>query len=179
MKHTPTPATQAILDAYNSGESARGIAKRMRRKKNSIVTLIRSHGLMRTPPSKLIEHEVAAWASRFASSCRLMPGDAPFDMLLDGSRIDVKSAHLNARFSGYYFAVGHKESLKDPAKHIDWYYLVFLDLSGRPVYRMPQHEIKVKRTIHIPVTLKTKYTLELLGHLDDAFGTGGGYHVSN
>lgn len=54
-------------------------------------------------------------------------------------------------------------------KKIIWYYLIFLDKRGLPIYRISASQAWGTKRIPIPDTFHTKYNLEFIGYLN----TGG------
>lgn len=164
-----TAKTKKIIEEHLSGDSTGTIAKRWKMRKNSIIVLLRYHKTLRRSSGRDVEVEVAAWSSRFARSCQCQRGDAPFDVRVNQERVDVKSASWSEHGGpegSYYFTIKHKDSNKDPKAHIDSYFLVFLTKPGRPIYRLPIEAVDVSRTLRIPADLKTRFPLQLLGHLD-------------
>lgn len=160
-----SPIVKEYIDLHNSGYSTSEIAKILDKKKNTVIQSLRKYGILRRALGRDVEDEVAIWTCHFASSCFKMPGDCPFDLLVNGVRVNVKSSSLGKR--GYSFAIRHKQSKSDYHKHVDEFYLVFLGSPGRPVYRLPSSYVNVSYGIGIPVDIsQSKYPLQFLGFLD-------------
>lgn len=162
---THTPAYDLYQPLHEGGLSTAKIAKQFGAKKNSVLKCLRYHGTLRLAPGRAVELEVAAWTAKFARSCYRMPGDHPYDLLVDGERIDVKSARWSR--NAYYFELVHKNTAKDYHQHVDEFYLVLTDTPRRQVYRLNAADVSVKRCLTIPKDpTKSKYPLQFLGHLE-------------
>lgn len=93
---------------------------------------------------------------------------APFDLIIDKKRIDVKSAHRSKNTGGSYRYVfqlqdvTERKSIKDFYREIDFFYLVFLDEPQTPVYELSVDQVKIQSTLSITDFKNTKYKLNYL-----------------
>lgn len=165
MSKSLMPDNYQHLHLKNHASTAE-IAELTGTKKNTVISILRYRGVLRRAPGRDIEEEVAQWYERQGNCVLRQRGDAPYDLLINGKRVDVKSAHLS-KDGSYSFAIRHDErkSLKDLSAELDYFYLVFLSENGCPIYRLSSHDISVKRDLKIHNIFNTKYPLQLLGYL--------------
>lgn len=155
------------VDEYvNGGLSVYQLAKVYGVPRVNINATLRSRGVLRRTLGYDVENEVYEWLKKKGMNLERQRGDAPFDILCDGMRVDVKSAHLSLG-GRYYFAIVHEANKgKNYRDAIDYFYLVFLDKQNRPIYRLETTSVFVRRGLSIGDSMNTKYPIELIGHLD-------------
>src|SRR5690606_37913454 len=91
-RYSTTPRVAEYIRLHLDGLSTAQIADRFKAKKNTVLKAIRHHGALRPALGRDVELDVAASTCRLAHSCYRMPGNHPYDLLVDGQRVDVKSA---------------------------------------------------------------------------------------
>lgn len=163
--------TAAYIELHELELSTAQIAAQFGVKKNSVIAALRYNGALHRAPGRDIEDAVAIWTIGKARSCFKMRGDRPFDLLIDGVRVDVKSAGISIMTPGrsprYYFALTHKDRVHAKVDAVDAYYLVIKDKPGRPIYKLAANAVDVKSTMSLPQSITGgKYSVEFVGHLD-------------
>lgn len=166
---------QSVNDDYViAGLSTGQIADKYGYKKNTVLRHLWKQGLLRQGVGRAIEREVAIWLYPLAGAVFLMKGDCPFDLLVDGQRVNVKSAvgsyTRNGRFRRHLFTLSHAQSNADYHAHVDQFYLVFRDMPYRPVYMLEAASLRVKSCLAICDPDESKYPLRLIGYLDKRGG---------
>lgn len=164
--------TQILLDIQQhlhveQGASTAEIAELLGRKKNTVLQGLRLRGVLRQALGRDIEIEVTKWLRSQGKSVINQRGDAPFDILVDGERVDIKSSHMN-KDGRYGFSLqdrSNRVSDKNFSVEFDSFYLVFLDEDGVPVYRVGSANITARYSIGITHLNKTKYPMQLIGYL--------------
>lgn len=158
------------VDEYvNAGLSTYQLAEKYGVKQDTVKHSLYARGVVRKALGHGVENEVCRWLKEKGVNVEHQKGDAPFDMLCDGVRIDVKSAHLgmSSGYSRYHFAIVHESSKgKNYRDKVDYFYLVFLDKENRPIYKLATSSVFVQRGLSIHDSLNTKYPIELVGYLD-------------
>jgi len=161
-----------VIYLYMNGESSYSIARLLNIDASYVRSIIKKAGIARNP-GRDIEKLVRNKLLKEGHQVEQMKGDYPFDLLVDGKRIDVKSASLTinnkkANCFGYKFQIqdgSHRKTMKDFKKLIDEFYLVFLDLPDQPIYSIDSQVINANYTISIPPTFATKYPIKFMGYL--------------
>lgn len=147
------------------GLSTNEIAKLLGKKKNSILVFLRNMGLLRKNTGYDTESRVEAYFKRHKIDYIRQRGDAPYDFLVDGVKIDVKGAHRSTD-NLYYFELQHVGSKRKTAMDIDLLFLVFLDEPSEPIFALPFHTVSgVRRLIRIRDPFTSKYDLDYYGLL--------------
>ncbi len=167
--------THILLDIaehlhVEQGASTAEIAELMGRTKDTVKRGLWGRGVLRPSLGKDIEQEVAAWLTRQGKRVVLQKGDAPFDLLVDDERVDVKSAHRSKSGASWAYRfqlqdVTKRVSLKNFAYELDSFYLVFLDDDGAPVYRLKSVAVKIRCGLSVTHIGRSKYPMQLLGYL--------------
>lgn len=135
-------------------------------KKNTVLKSLRRANVLKRSLGLDVEDQVIQFLRQKGLTVLKQKGDCTFDILLDGKRVDIKSAHKHKKY-GYYFEIKHKLSLfTDYRKDIDYFLLVFLDEPHAPIYRLESSQINVKRNLHIQNLKSTKYPIDLVGYLE-------------
>lgn len=149
------------------GASTAQIAELLGRKKNTVLQGLRYRGKLRPSLGKDVEEQVAKWLESVGFDVECQRGDAPYDLLVAGQRIDVKSAH-KSKDRQYHFSLqtSNMPNVKDLQRSVDWFYLVFLDESGKPIFRIHSHNIDSVYGIGFTNPFLTRRPLELIGLLE-------------
>lgn len=168
------PKTKLEIELHSEGGiSVKAIAKLLGEKVNTVLVNLRNHGVLRRSAGRDIEELVAQWLEKQGKIVVRQRGDAPFDLLVDGKRIDVKSshAHINDKsrpnYLMYQFVIFHRQRkfAKDYQKELDLFYLVFLNEEGRPIYALAPKFIKRKHAITVRYPNINK-SFTFIGNLD-------------
>lgn len=160
--------TNIISLHVDKGFSTSKIASMLDKKKNSVIAVLRYWKVLRSSPGRQEEELVAKHLEDKGYKIERQRGDAPFDFLCDGERVDVKSASLslNTVSYRYVFEMIHNDSPeKNIHKSVDYFLLVFKDIPRRPIYRLNSKDVSTKK-ISFTKSLKSKYLIELVGYLD-------------
>lgn len=131
--------------------SARQIAKRYGVTPGHVLGVLHYHRVLRPSPGKDIERDVLEWVVGRYPSAMKQKGDRPFDLLIAGERIDVKSAKesmVGGKYPRFVFAIHHKLSGRTTSE-ADWYWFVLKDRPGRPIYRCLTTDIICKLNVGI------------------------------
>lgn len=146
------------------------IAELTGRKKNTVICGLRKRGVLRRSLGRDIEDRVAGWLRKQGKIVIQQRGDAPFDLLVDGWRIDVKSSHISTeKYPRYSFELqdlSNRKSFKNYSKSFDWFYLVLLDEKDIPIYRLKSDNTQNKQVFSIYPFKMTKYPIELVRYLE-------------
>lgn len=128
------------------------IARILKKKENSVRVNLWSRGLTRKAPGVEIEDRVEKWLRQHDYTVVRQRGDAPFDILFEDVKVDVKSASKNKNDGRYRFqlqcAKGRKK-LKDLSKYVDLFLLVFLTEPNKPMFLVEPEEIRAKQTLNL------------------------------
>lgn len=155
-----------VEDMYLQGLSTYKIAETLGLIPNTVRRYLWDRRLIRQSLSSRIEFAVANWLGKQMKVVEQQKGDAPFDILCDGERIDVKSSHKSTD-GCHRFELSHTKDTGKRKKYTDYldsFYLVFLDLEGLPVYRLDAKAVVVGN-LKVKNPEKSKYPLEYLGDL--------------
>ena len=169
--------SQKQIKLYNQGFSMSEVAKLTNDTKNRVKAKFfyyNSKNLLITnkPLGKDTEEKVAQWFEDKDWYVERQKGDAPFDLLINKQRFDVKSAHktFSDRHSPCYkFQLQDKTERKldkNFEASLDWFLFVFLDEDGWPMYRLRPTDINIKYTLSITDIKNSKYPLQFLGYLE-------------
>jgi len=167
------PLVNEYCRLHLEGMSVYKIAALFNKKPNSVLRALQYRGVLRPALGRDAEERAAQF---FESQGRMVvrqKGDCTFDFLLDGKRVNVKSANLssflvkNKPRSNYYFSLKHKKTIfSDYHKEVDLFCFVFLSHERIPMYFLESSKVNVKGTLSIPKSLNTKYPIVLIGHLE-------------
>lgn len=163
--------TKQIRGMYdNQLLSTYQIAKILGAKPDTIKHNLMNSGGLRKAPGVDIEEKVLIWLKKKGYTVLAQKGDAPYDLLVDGIKVDVKSAHVckDRDYFKYQFDIIHKQNKnKDIISKIDELYLVFLDEINKPIYKLATKYIShLKRSLRINRSLISKYPIKLIGYLE-------------
>lgn len=152
------------IELYNQGLSTYQIAQLMNTKQNNIYKNLRYYGVIREALGLSEERQVINYLRSIGYEIEeQIRGDAPYDALIQGYRVDIKSANL-ATNNRYYFEISHRNSNKDYKTEVDWFTLLFKDTGE--IYNLNIKDINVKTTLSIPMKISTsKYPLKYVGSL--------------
>ena len=162
---------EVIEELYkNFGFSINKIARFLKVERTTILWHLKRRGLANKHPGRIIEEEVANWLKQRKKTVVAQRGDWPFDLLVDGEKIDVKSTSQQADRWGYRFqlqCLKERKQPKDLYLSVDKYYLVFLDLPDRPIYSLESHLVEqYQQMLMLPLGLNSKkYPLQFIGYL--------------
>lgn len=141
------------------------IAKMFNMKANSIIVLLRNKGLLRKNIGWETENAVIDWFQTKGMNPICQRGDAPFDILLAGKRIDIKGGH-EASNGRYHFGWQYTKTIhKKTSEDLDQLLLVFLDEDKRPMYLVNFSDIEHLVSLNIRFR-SPKYPMTFLGCLD-------------
>lgn len=160
-----TQATLKIIELYEQGFSSYQVAALVHRKPDSIRHILRYAGVIRESKGRDIERLVAKWFKDRKFNVLEMPGDRPYDLLVEGLRIDVKSSTLHKDDKFNFELIHDLNKHKNNAKSFDLFLFVLLE-DEMPMYLLGSSLIETKmfswRRDH-----KTKYPLVYLGDLNN------------
>lgn len=164
--------TNEYKKLYSSGMSTYEIAKHLKKSPAAVRAVLRRWGFIKPSLGTIVENKVEKWLIGNGKKVIRQKGDAPFDMLVNGKRIDVKSANLCIQKNQkpcYKFQLhdGANSGEKDLSSYIDFFYLVFLGKSGTPIYSLDIEQVTANYTLSIPDSNKTKYELKFMGFLGE------------
>lgn len=163
--------TQHYIELHESGLSTREIAEKLGVTKNGVISVLRYWGKCRRAPGVEWEDKVESAMTMFGHDVQRMPGDHPFDFVIDGQHVEVKSAasHVQNKYgtTAYGFDINHKDSAVNNLPLVDYYLLVFTDKPLVPMYRLDAREVTAKSYLKIPSSLNTKYNLVWVGNLEN------------
>jgi hypothetical protein len=156
-----------IINLYKKGLSINKISKLLSINRDRVRAILTYRGLTRLAPGRAMEKKVATFLEDRGHKVERQKGDRPFDLLVDGKRIDVKSAHLSGKFlDGWRFEMQHDFSReKIHANFIDEFYLVFMENENNRIFCLDSNEVHVKKMLRIPRSFNTKYNLKYIGIL--------------
>lgn len=166
--------TALIEKMYQKNMSTYFIAKELGIKPNSVRAYLHRKGIKKDSLGRMAEKIVQLWLEKNGNHVISQRGDHPFDLLVNGERVDVKASNLSKE-NTFCFQTQDVESkrnnfirktLKNYAKSFDWFYLVFIFNNSVKLFRLRAEAVSVKRTLKICCHLKTKYPIEYLGDLD-------------
>lgn len=171
-----TKKVNEAVELYERGFSCNEIAQVLGERKNTVVKNLRYRGVMREQPGAVTESLVARFLISEGHKVIKMPGDAPFDLLVNGERVDVKSAcKAGGKYTFSLQTHPNKSSVgrwgrtdKDFVRVLDWFYFVFLDEPSCPIYALPSSAVEAKYSIGVsrPPHHK-KYKFGLVGYLGE------------
>lgn len=149
------------------GLSTYQIADILKAKPDTIRHSLWSRGMIKRSLGKDIEEKVALWLEDKGNIVIRQKGDAPFDLLVNDKKVDVKSAHRSTdrKYSFQLQCGKNRKELKDLGKHVDWFYLTFLDEARVPVYKIQAFLLEAKQTLHVSGPA-CKYPLVFVGYLE-------------
>jgi hypothetical protein len=144
---------EKICELYKTGMNCHEIAPLFNRKKEWIQEIIRNKGLMRDSEGIKIEKMVIKKLQDVGHEATRMPGNCEYDAVVDGNKVEIKSAHkkLRDRSISYCFELNHRFRIEQiPYKNrFDLVYMVFLDEDRIPVYSIPSENIHIKKRLFI------------------------------
>lgn len=160
-----------LISMYQRGWSCPRLAKRFGYTKNKMITLMRYEGIIRNAPGRVEENMVLDYLRKQGRKVMQKRGDWYYDALVDGRKIDVKSARISTSFHDghtyprYYFEVKHRESVRSNQTLIDYYYLLFKE--SMLLCALPANQVHVQKTVSFPEDpfKSTKYFLQFIGYL--------------
>lgn len=161
-----------IMKKYKNGESSYKIASDLGYQSASVRLFLKSRNLLRRTLGRDLEDQVVDYLKKKGHKVVHQKGDASFDALVDGKRIDIKYSSKGIEHKGkpqlsYVFDIKHKDSFyTDYHRDIDEFYLVFKDEIGCPIYSLPTKDVFVKMTLRINNIKNTKNPLKLIGYLE-------------
>jgi hypothetical protein len=166
-KNSLTDKTKGIISKYKNGMSCSEIAIEYGLKKNSVVSLLRKHGVCKKAMGRDIEELVFDYLKHKDVEVQHMRGDEKYDLLVDDSvKIDVKSSSLSKdnfyRFS-LYTSKGGK--IKDLYKNIDYFYLIAKDDPLLTIYSLPVSKVS-RYQVSLAVSLNKLSSCEVVGYLN-------------
>ena len=158
-----------IRELCEKGLSTYQIADKLGYKQNSVLVALRSIGKARKNMGWEIENKVVDWLVAQGKRITHRRGDAPYDILLEGERIDVKSV-IDQKGDNMKFQLQcckGKKALKDLHDTVDWFYLVFANDPKMPVYALNSLDVgQYQQTFSIRRDMKTGYNLTHIGNLE-------------
>lgn len=158
-----TYKTQKMINLHLLGYSTRRIAELFGMKKNTVLSVLKYHRVLRKNLGYDIERAVERWMKHAGHNVERMPGDAPYDLLIDGVKTDVKSA-VRSRGS-FKFELQHKETIKrKTSRDVDALILVFKEKSYS-MYGVVFKEVQHLDSMCMVDPENTKYNLFYLGDL--------------
>ena len=168
---------EVIENLYLKKElSSYKIAEFLNRKPNSIRCYLRNLGIARKHKGRVIEDKLARFLRNSGNYVTQQSGIAPYDLLMDGERIDVKSSHKvivnkGKPWQAYKFQLQDLKSrkeLKDLHQCVDWFYLVFLSKLSQQarVFRLASSNVnKHQQTLSVSNPNERKH-IEFMGFLN-------------
>lgn len=155
---------------YRHGMSTYNLAKTIRLPVSSIRRYLYDKGLIRRAPGRDIEDQVVAWAKKKGHRVFQLAGDEPYDALVDGVRVQIKSANPSTEDKphkkSYRFEINHDLARNNnkPSDRFDELWLVLLP--SRQIVSLPARDIdRLKSILSLPQSLKTKYNYTMIGKL--------------
>lgn len=149
-----------------NGKSTREIADELKMKKNTVIKILKYHKLLKQASGVEFEELVARFFENNGSVVERQRGDMYFDLLIDGKKVDVKSAILNKKENRSHFEIKHRKSKGFNARKIDYYILVFKSLKNMPAYKLYANEVFHKSiSLGNPKESNSKYNLYYIGLL--------------
>jgi hypothetical protein len=160
---SPTVQTAEIIALYLAGLSAKEVGKEYGLCKNSVVALLRFHGVCRLSMGRDDEARIAEYYRGLGVEVKQMPGDAPFDLKMLGATFDVKTSSIQV--GGFYkFSLWKK---RDRLRKDNWatdYFILFLK-DTREIFYMSTKEVpRYAQSLSFHPG-KTKKEYHLIGHL--------------
>lgn len=164
---------QNYINMYKSGHSSYEIARKFNVSRSNVCSLLKRHGIQRRHLGDDVELEVMNFLIDKGKRVEHLEGNSPYDLLVNGKKIDVKSASLSYdkwnKKNSYVFQLQdrwNRTESKDLQNKVDYFYLVFLSIENRPIYILDSKDVEAKQTLRIYEHLKTKYPIKLLGYLN-------------
>lgn len=162
-----------IIKEYESGKSCREIAKNLDCTRWAIEWVIRKKSKMRNHLGFEIEDLVFNKLTKSGYSVTQSEyRTSPYDLMVNGKRIDVKCAHKTfdkysnrERYCFQLQDITNRKSEKKLNEEIDEFYFVFLDEKNIPVYSLPSHSLKARKNLTINNFESTKYGFIFLTNL--------------
>jgi len=172
-KHAVAARRYQIEMLYSQGLSTYQVADKLGIKADTVKHNLWQSGKIRKALGTDIEVEVAAWLSNSCKALLRLPGDHPYDLLVDGQRIDVKSSKINAS-GGYSFEITHKNAKpKIIYNHMDWLYLVFITKTAKLIYKADPRIFTGRRVVYFKADISQSiYPLQYLGSMPVAVDEG-------
>lgn len=168
-----TESVRRQLELYDQGLGSNRVAKIMGVHPTTVTLNVKKYGTIRKGFGMVYEEKVAKYMQNAGKTVIRTRSIDPFDMLIDGEKVDVKSAKCCPRTKqsggGYGFHMNYSKgrtSEKNIQESCDYYILVFTDRPGVPMYRLNAKDVKVEKLLRITWSLYTKYNLQFIGNLD-------------
>ena len=157
---------------YGSGLSIHKLSRVFAIHRRTVMFHLRQNGFVL--PERLgkdVERAVARRLSESGAVVTTQPENAPYDLLVDGLRVDVKSASRSRHRGGtrYIFQlqdVTERKKVKAFDESVDYFYLAFLDAPNRPVYALSTHQELPQSSLSVTDIERCKYPLEFVCNLE-------------
>lgn len=160
-----------VTSLYTQGFSTRQVSRLLHITRASVNYWTKKKNIARVGAGILIEDRLQAWLIKNGHNVERQKKSAPFDLLVDMKKVDVKSARLrydkaNKRYT-YAFQLQDKTERKTDKDFnlVDFFYLVFINEKSL-IFKVPTNVIQAKYLLRIPSNLKSKYPLQFVGYLD-------------
>lgn len=171
MRHRELDYAQIKKLYTEGGLTTYAIARELGLLQNSVLCALRRLEIVEKHIGRRVEDAVARWLERRGDTVVQQRGDAPYDLLVGGERVDVKSANPRSDegWINYSFQLQCKKTrlhLKNLHESVDWFYLVFLGKPRVPIYALRSKDVApYQQTLTIGEKLKTKHRLIRVGNL--------------
>ena len=152
-------------ELYKQGKSSNEIAKMFGLTQGGVGATLRRRKIMREALGRDIERATIILLKKMGHNVIHQKGDCVYDALVDGHKINIKSAHptINEGKERYVFDIHHKDSkYTNFKKDYEQIYLVFLNGKDNPIYSIETKDIEAKRTLTITNYNRCKYKLSFI-----------------
>lgn len=151
------------------GLSSYKVAEILKVTPESIRQTLKKRGVGRRRLGKDIEDIIEKWCIKSGFEITRQKENSGFDFLINGKRVDVKSAQKtreNKRYRYYFQLKDLSNSSHNYKDWVDTIWLVFLNEPGMPIYSLDLTYINVRHGISIASPNKSKYPIDLIGYLE-------------
>ena len=164
---------QQICALYSSGLSSTDVARQLGINRDSVKWILRKYHLSRPPAGYNAETRVRDWLLLNGHRVTRQPWTSLYDLLVDGSRVDVKTSNSSIhkigvyRYPFYQFVIysQDRKTVKHITHEIDEFYLVLLDEHPSPVFTVASRELIGIQRLEFSKGKKLPIKHRLLGYL--------------